>query len=181
MCSHETLPILIGGDFNILRSPDEKNNDNYDDRWSFLFNAIIDGLCLQELQMSGWKFTWANNLVNPTYEKLDRVLMSTEWEHKFPLSSVVALNRDISDHTPLLLNTNTSSLSNAQHSFKFELGWLLRDGFVDMVKEIWSSVDEGNSAMERWQAKIRRLRQHLRGWSKYTSGLYKKEKKGDFR
>jgi hypothetical protein len=96
MCSHETLPILIGGDFNILRSPDEKNNDNYDDRWPFLFNAIIDGLCLRELQMSGRNFTWANNLVNPTYEKLDRVLMSTEWEHKFPLSSVVALNRDIS-------------------------------------------------------------------------------------
>jgi hypothetical protein len=28
MCSHEQLPILIGGDFNILRSPSEKNKDN---------------------------------------------------------------------------------------------------------------------------------------------------------
>ena len=114
--------------------------------------------------MSGRIYTWANNLANPTYEKLDRILMSTEWEHKFPLSSVVALNRDISDHTPLLLNTNSTSSGNAQHSFKFELGWLLRDGFVDMVKEVWSSVHEGNTPMERWQAKIRRLRQHLRGW-----------------
>ena len=171
--------MLIGSDFNILSSPNEKNNDNYDDRWPFLFNAIIDGLCLRELQMSGRNFTWANNLANPTYEKNDRVLMSTEWEHKFHLSSVVALNRDISDHTPLLLNTKSSS-NNVQHSFKFELGWLLRDGFVDMVKEVCSSVDEGNSPMERWQAKIRRFRQHLRGWAKHTSGLHKK-KKGDFR
>jgi len=42
MCSHEKLPILVGGDFNILRTPYDKNNDNYDSRWSFLFNAIID-------------------------------------------------------------------------------------------------------------------------------------------
>ena len=35
----------------------------------------------------------------------------------------------------------------------------------------------GNTPMERWQAKIRRLRQHLRGWAKNTSGTYNKEKK----
>jgi hypothetical protein len=26
------LYLLLGGDFNIIRSPDEKNNDNYSDR-----------------------------------------------------------------------------------------------------------------------------------------------------
>ena len=176
MCSHETLPIIVGGDFNILRSPMEKNNDNFDNRWPFLFNAIIDGLSLKELSMFGKNYTWANNLSVPTYEKLDRVLMSTEWEQKFPLSTKFALNRDIFDHT-LLLNTNSSSACNSQYNFKFELGWLLRDGFVDMVKEIWLSVDEGNTSLERRQAKIRRLRQFLRGWAKQTSGTYKKEKK----
>ena len=115
--------------------------------------------------------------MNLTYEKLDRVLMSTEWGHKFPLSLVFTLNRDISDHTPLLLNTNFSSSGNAQQGFKFELVWLLWDGFVDMVKEIWSGVDEGNTPVECWQAKIRCLRKHLRGWAKHTSDAYKKEKK----
>jgi hypothetical protein len=46
MCSHEQLPILIGGDFNILRSPSEKNKDNFEHRWPFLFNRVIDGLNL---------------------------------------------------------------------------------------------------------------------------------------
>jgi exonuclease III len=32
VCSKEALPIVIGGDFNIIRRPDEKNNDNYNDR-----------------------------------------------------------------------------------------------------------------------------------------------------
>jgi hypothetical protein len=166
MCSHESLPILIGGDFNILRSHKENNNSSYNDRWPFLFNAVIDGLNLRELEMSGWKFTWANHLQNLTYEKLDRILMVTEWEQKFPMSTVQALNRDISDHTPLFLNTGElSSLSNHKQ-FKFELGWLLRDGFTEMIKELWSNIEAEGSSMDIWQTKIRRVRQFLRGWAK---------------
>ncbi|KAL5657858.1 hypothetical protein ACJX0J_031021 [Zea mays] len=40
-----TLPIVIGGDFNIMRHPNEKKI---------------------ELEMSGRQYTWANNLPNPT-------------------------------------------------------------------------------------------------------------------
>jgi endonuclease/exonuclease/phosphatase family metal-dependent hydrolase len=54
--------------------------------------------------MSGRRFIWANSMHNPTFEKLDRILVSTEWEQKFPLAKVMALSRDISDHTPLLLD-----------------------------------------------------------------------------
>jgi hypothetical protein len=49
MCSHENLPLLMGGDYNILRHSSEKNNDRYINRWAFLFNAIIDGLNPKEL------------------------------------------------------------------------------------------------------------------------------------
>jgi endonuclease/exonuclease/phosphatase family metal-dependent hydrolase len=51
------------------------------------------------------KYTWANNLSNMTFEKIDRVLVSTEWEEKFRLSTVHVLPRVISDQTPLLLNS----------------------------------------------------------------------------
>jgi hypothetical protein len=75
--------------------------------------------------MSGRKFSWANVLSNPSYENLDRILMSTEWEQNFPLANVIALSIDLSDHTPLLLNTGHAPSSSSQHLFKFELGWLL--------------------------------------------------------
>jgi hypothetical protein len=127
--------------------------------------------------MSGRKYTWANARDNPTYEKLDRILMFTEWEQKFSLSTVVAITREISDHTPLLINTAHNHFCSNHTMFKFELGWLLRDGFADMVKNIWLNKVVSGIAMERWQAKIRRLRQHLRGWAKNVSGAYKKEKK----
>jgi endonuclease/exonuclease/phosphatase family metal-dependent hydrolase len=54
--------------------------------------------------MSVRRYTWANSLPNLTYEKLDRILISTEWELNHPLSTFVALPRAISDHTPLLID-----------------------------------------------------------------------------
>jgi hypothetical protein len=49
--------MVIGGDFNIIGRPDEKNNDNYNNRWPFLFNAVIDALNLREIDLSGRKYT----------------------------------------------------------------------------------------------------------------------------
>lgn len=109
-CSMETLPIMVGGDFNLIRNPTEKNNDRYDSIWPLLFNACIESLNLRELELSGRKNTWANSLPVPTYEKLDRILISADLEQKYPLSHVTALTRDISDHTPLLLDTGEEAI-----------------------------------------------------------------------
>jgi hypothetical protein len=175
-CSHEKLPLCIRGDFNIIRNSNEKNNDRFQERWPFLFNAVIDSLDLREIDLSGRKFTWANSRRVPTYEKLDRVLVSTEWEQYFPLATVEALNRDISDHTPLLLSTGDGVKLKKPPPFKFELDWLLKEGFFEMVSEVWTKERKGTSPMQWWQNKIRRLRQFLRGWAKNMNGAYRKEK-----
>jgi hypothetical protein len=129
-CRGECLPLCIGGDFNIIRSSSEKNNDRFDERWPFLFNTVIDSLDLREIEISGRRFTWANSRRIPTYERLDRVLVSTEWEQQYPLVTVEALNREISDHTPLLLWLREGTKRKGPPPFKFELGWLLEEGFL---------------------------------------------------
>ena len=63
--------------------------------------------------------------------------MTTEWESKFPLTTIQALTREISDHTPLLLNTGKGTHGNKQPGFKFELSWLLREYLIDMVAGVW--------------------------------------------
>jgi hypothetical protein len=126
--------------------------------------------------MSGRKFTWANSRQVPTYEKLDRVLVSTDWEQKFPLATVEALTREISDHTPLLLDTGDKIKKKNNKPFKFELGWLLKDGFFELVSDVWLKEKRGVTPLQKWQNKIRRLRQFLRGWGENIAGAYKKEK-----
>jgi hypothetical protein len=83
---------------------EDKSNEKFCYRWPHLFNAIIENLELREIYMVGRQFTWANDLVSPTFEKLERVLMTPEWELKFPNVTLQALDRSRSDHTPLLLN-----------------------------------------------------------------------------
>ena len=157
---------MLGGDFNIKRIK----------IWPSLFNAVINSLDLKELELSGRKFTWANSLIDPTFERLDRVLVSIEWELQFPRTTVQALTREISsDHTPLLLSFGDTTVTPPM--FKFELGWLTRDDFHEVVENIWREENRGVSSIERWQNKIRRLRQFLSGWAKNKSGHYKKEKK----
>jgi hypothetical protein len=76
------------------------------------------------------QFIWANSLPDPTYKKLDHVLMNTDWESKYPLVSVRALERieRLSDHAPILLISGISK-PPCKRPFKFEFGWLQREGF----------------------------------------------------
>jgi hypothetical protein len=52
----------------------------------------------------------------------------------------------------------------------------LKEGLFEEVSEVWKNEKRGVSTMQKWQNKIRRLRQFLRGWAKNMNGAYKKEK-----
>src|SRR5438105_279438 len=98
----------------------EKNNNRFNYHWPFLFNAIIDSFDLREIELTERQFTWANSLPTITFEKLDRVLLTTEWKFKFPFVSIQALDRGMSDHTPLLLDIGTPAFSEISKQFRFE-------------------------------------------------------------
>ena len=135
---------------------------------------MIDGLfCL----MSCRQFTWTNNLHNQTFEKLDRVLVCRVGVKVSAYHFTSTNLRNMTSYTFIFKYWGFKHIrSGSPALFKFELGWLLQDGFVDMVSDIWHSVQLGNTPLQRWQAKIRRLHQYLRGWAKNVSGTYEKEK-----
>jgi hypothetical protein len=57
--------------------------------------------------MTGRKFTWANYAEIPTYEKLDRILVTTEWEQKFRwLLSRFSPERSLITHHLYLMEGN---------------------------------------------------------------------------
>jgi hypothetical protein len=76
-CSKEPLPYIIGGDLNIMRRPEDKNKENFDPKWPILFNMVIQPLDLREIEISGGHYTWASSGDDPTFEKLDRVLVQS--------------------------------------------------------------------------------------------------------
>lgn len=133
----EPLPMVLGGDFNLIRESREKSSDNYDTRLMGLFNEFIGKNHLRELSRAGPRYTWTNKQGCPVLAKLDRILVSTEWEDHFPLCLAWSLVRVGSDHAPIILDTGEQGPPRPKY-FYFENQWLLQPGFMEMVSGKWS-------------------------------------------
>lgn len=166
-------PLVMGGDFNIIRKESDKNKAGGYNRWSFIFNAVIEQANLREIFLGGRKFTWCNNQENPTLEKLDRIFVNTDWEKEYPLTMAKTLTRSISDHNPLLIDTGVLKITHK--SFKFELSWFLREDLKEIVESVWK-INYYGSSIERWQKRFRALRKKLNGWNNNWEGRYRREK-----
>jgi hypothetical protein len=74
--------------------------------------------------------------------------MSTEWEFKYPLVSLQALDRGVLDHTPLLLDTGTQVFNGNEKQFKLEVSWFTHEDFNDRVIEIWNRPVKGRNSVQ---------------------------------
>ena len=86
------------------------------------------------------------------------------------------MTRTGSDHTPLIIDSGVQAHLGNKRNFSFELSWLRKEGFYEMIVKEWQSTPGGSTPTETWQNKIRHIRQFLRGWAKNISGEYKKLK-----
>lgn len=148
LCYSLSDPSIIGGDFNILRKTSDKNKPCVLPRWSMIFNSIIENNGLKELPLHGRLYTWANKLDNPTFEKIDRILVSTDWDLTFPLATVTGMSRDLSDHVPLLLAFGTVPPHSDQ--FIYEKCRIEREGFLEVVKQSWNAPTYCQFDMDKW-------------------------------
>jgi hypothetical protein len=73
-----------GGDFNLIRNEGEKNSDNVNYTVMDLFNNFTGNHQHREVRRAGPKYTWTNKQLKPIMVNLDRFLISTDWEERFP-------------------------------------------------------------------------------------------------
>ena len=81
--------------------------------------------------MEGGSFTWSSGSNQPAMSRIDRALVTPDWEDHFPDVFQRMLLRPISDHNPILLEVG--GMARGKSPFKFENMWLRSEGFVDRV------------------------------------------------
>ena len=160
-CEDRFLPLMMGGDFNLIRSLSDKSSGIGDRRLIDAFNDFKEGFELRELHRTGGKYTWSNKQLNPVLSNIDRILVSTKWEDKFPLCTVTSLTRVGSDHCPLLLNSGEERELRFRQFF-FEKQWFKQEGFIQLIKEKWEAdqarhPDEAYS-LDKWHKNLCLLR-----------------------
>lgn len=100
---------LIVGDFNLIRSPDNRNKPGDNVQEMIKFNEAISRLRLHEIPLKCCRFTWTNKQMHPLLERLDWFFSSNAWTSFLP---------NTFDHTPCVISASTN-ISRPQ-VFRFE-------------------------------------------------------------
>ncbi|KAG2698944.1 hypothetical protein I3760_07G170800 [Carya illinoinensis] len=166
------LPWCIGGDFNVARFYSEVDGSRRMRPAMEEFSECIFDLNLVDLPLAGGTTTWSNN---QSWSRLDRFLILPEWKSHFPDVWQKRLPRIGSDHWPIMLDCG--GLCSGRQPFKFENMWLKFEGFVDRVRQWWSSYQFQGTPSFIFSGKLKALKRDLRVWNMESFGNVGENKK----
>ena len=157
-------PWCIGGDFNVVLSPNDRNLVGGLSHPMRRFNEVVNELGLRDLPLQGGPFTWRGGNGNQRMSRLDRFLVLADWESQF--SNVIhrTLPRPVSDHCPVMLDSD--GIKSGSSSFRFENMWLKFEGFKDLLRGWWQSLQFSGSYSFVLASKLKALKGILKVWNK---------------
>lgn len=161
-------PWCIGGDFNVIKIPEEKLGGCRMTADMRRFSDWINSHGQMDLQLNGALFTWSNQQTPPIMSRLDRYFISTEWADLYPQTVQTALPKPNSDHCPIVLNSRWESWR--PKPFRFELIWLEEKGFKELIRSWWSDNQLQGWAGFRLTSKPKSLKANIKDWAKANFG-----------
>jgi hypothetical protein len=162
VCVGGTCHCVLGpfrGDFNVTRFPSERSGIARFCPTMMEFSDFIFEQSLMDLPLVEWTCTWSNNRDSPSWSRIDRFLVSPEWEAKFPHLFQKRLHRLCSYYFPILLYCGC--FQGGKKPFKFENMWLKAEGLVDKVRQ-WSSYQFRSSPSFILASKLNALKADLK-------------------
>ena len=111
-------------------------------------------------------YTWKKS-GHRLWQRLDRLLCNNEWQSLFGDCQVSHLNRENSDHSPLLGQFGNQCREGG--CFSFQQMWLTHDSFMEIVKISWADRCLGNPFFI-FSEKLKRLKKTLISWNKNHFG-----------
>ncbi|GJV74554.1 RNA-directed DNA polymerase, eukaryota [Tanacetum coccineum] len=149
---------VILGDFNEVRSEQERFGSNFNASGANAFNQFISSADLVDLPLEGYSFTWAHKSASKM-SKLDRFLVTEGLLSVFPSLSAICLDRHLSDHRPILMRELV--VDYGPTPFRVFHSWFIKDGFEKLVEDSWKNstfVEANNISLLKKNSKLLRCR-----------------------
>ncbi|GJU93005.1 RNA-directed DNA polymerase, eukaryota [Tanacetum coccineum] len=151
---------IVMGDFNEVRSKEERLGSIYNHSSSRHFNQFITSSGLVDVNLEGYSFTWSHPSATKM-SKLDRFLVSEGIISLFPSITALCLDRHLSDHRPILLREIITDYGPTP--FRFYHSWFKWDGFDAMVEQAWNSISHTDTnGLIRFKKKLQDLKKIIR-------------------
>ncbi|PNX88720.1 cysteine-rich receptor-like protein kinase, partial [Trifolium pratense] len=163
--------VCICGDFNAVRSLDERRsaNEGYRPSDHTPFNRFIDDNTLIDLPLCGRKYTWFKG-DGRSMSRLDRFLLSGEWCLTWPNCTQVARMRGLSDHCPLVLVADEENWG--PRPSRMLKCWKDVPGYHLFVREKWNSFQVDGWGGFVLKEKLKWIKTALKDWhSSHTQNL----------
>ncbi|KAL4379799.1 hypothetical protein GQ457_02G025960 [Hibiscus cannabinus] len=132
------IPWVVGGDFNVILGADERRGgSNSHVQGSRPFAEFLCRSGLHDMGFRGSPFTWSRGNL---YERLDRCLANKSWVSCFPHSFLCQLEKNGSDHRPLLCSEELLRETRPR-PFRYIMAWQEHPSFQEFLKLVWGTVD----------------------------------------
>ena len=95
--------------------------------------------------------------------RLDRFLVSTDWESHCSKVIQRCLSRSVFDHFPILLDSD--GVRTGPVPFHFELMWSKFEGFKEILKGWWQDLQFHGSFSFTLTTKLKALKGILKTWN----------------
>ena len=112
---------------------------------------------------------------NQRMSRLDIFLVSADWESQFSNVIQRTLPRPVFDHCPVLLDND--GIKTGSSPFRFENMWLKVEGFKDLLRGWWQSLQFSGSFSFVLASKLKALKGILKVWNKEVFGKVELKKK----
>ena len=161
-------PWCIGGDFNVVKFPTERSRKGRLTESMRRFSEVIEELALRDMPLHGGPFTWSGGLNGLSKSRLDRSLISEDWENHFNGVIQCSLPRPVSNHFPILLDGG--GVRSGPSPFQFENMWLKEEGFKELLKGWWQGFNYSGTYSFILTEKLKALKLKLKDWNREVFG-----------
>ena len=166
-------PWILLGDFNLTRSPADKNNTNFSMHEASLFNDSLNDLGVIEIPLRDRAYTWSNKRETPTLVRLDRVFVDLIWSATYPKTTLNSLTRFTSDHVPLLVNVTTAIPRPS--CFRYDRSWSFHEEFRHLIANSRGSFSHHDPA-KRIVGRLKKCHKKCKLWVRRISPHRQRER-----